>query len=652
MPNLRPQAWIGLAIAGIAGLFIFLFQIGTLLAIGSLGWSTLTFQGSLTAAADSLAEGNFAEAQQDFDETAGAADWMVWSSQVPSVRVLSSVPGVGTAVANWERLAFATDAITDSTGELLALYGDLSGENGNQKIFSNGTINIELLKDLPPRVVAVDAGINSSRAQLERIDTSGPATGTLQRAKDSALRQILPVQQAVVALRDLAPLLPDALGANGPRRYLVAIANQAEMRASAGAPLSLVMVEFDDGAISIPIKGTTSIDLFPPVNRPVMWWGPAKNPFFPANPRLAPFVTSNTHPNLLYSAREMAGAWVGGDYPEVDGVIVIDLTAIAKVLDATGPITSPVYGEVTGDQLGNILLVEAYQEFGQEEADVRQEANQQLLDDLLSKLLSGDDVVTAARAIASTAPGRHFQVWMRNSRLESLAAQSGAAGIVRDPKYGDWSAVYTQNGNQSKVDVFQQRNVLVTAQLAEDGSARVTQQVTMTNATPADRPIGPPERIGYETSWVRNAYLMYVPDAAMNYRTNFPQGFVIRPFKNHQQFGQGFANDGFGQKIVRVVGWTPPGGQSVVSVSYELPPGTFSASAGGPVLGGRRLVYRLHADPQAIWNPSTLTVRVTGPAGRVPEPIDGAIITGSTIELSAVQDGPVRIRIPFVRANP
>lgn len=651
MPTLRPRTWIGLGIAGLAGLFVLAIQFGTLLAIGSLGWSGLTFQGSLTAAADSLQEGDFAKAQTDFDATAGAADWMVWSSTVPSVNALGKLPGASTAVANWERLAIATNSITDSTGELLALYGDLSGSNGNEKIFNNGAINIERLRELPPRVVAVDAGINNSLAQLERIETQGPFTSGLDRAKNSAIRQILPVQQAVVALRDLAPLLPDALGANGPRRYLVAIANQAEMRASAGAPLSLVMVEFDNGKISIPIKGTTSTDLFPPVNRPVTWWGPSGNPFFAENPRLAPFVRSNTHPNLLYSAREMAGAWQGGDYPEVDGVMVIDLTAIAKVLDATGPITSPVYGEVTGEKLGEILLIEAYQEFGQEDAAARQAANQQLLDDLLSKLLSGDDAVTAARAIASTAPGRHFQVWMRNGRLEALAAQSGAAGIVRDPDYGDWSAVYTQNGNQSKVDVFQQRTVHVTAQLAEDGSARVTQQLTMTNATPADRPEGPPERIGYETSWVRNAYLMYVPDAATNYRTSFPQGFVVRPFKNHQQFGQGFVNDGFGQKLVRIVGWTPPGGQAVVSVSYDLPPGTFAASAGGPVLGDRRLVYRLHADPQAIFNPSVLTVRVTGPAGRVPEPIEGAIITGNTIELSAVQDGPVRIRVPFVRAG-
>ena len=155
------------------------------------------------------------------------------------------------------------------------------------------------------------------------------------------------------------------------------------------------------------------------------------------------------------------------------------------------PVESPVYGTVDGARLGQILLIDAYQEFGQEGATERQQANQDLLNDLLDRLLSGDDLVSAAQAIASTAPGRHVQIWMRSPELQRLAVESGAAGIVDDPGTGDWSAVYTQNGNQSKVDVFQQRNVLVTAQVAEDGSARVTQQMTVTNATPPERPGGP-----------------------------------------------------------------------------------------------------------------------------------------------------------------
>jgi hypothetical protein len=303
-----------------------------------------------------------------------------------------------------------------------------------------------------------------------------------------------------------------------------------------------------------------------------------------------------------------------------------------------------VYGTVDGERLGQILLIDAYATFGQEGAADRQEANQELLNDLLDRLLSGSDLVSAAQAIASTAPGRHFQAWMRNPQLQRLAADAGASGQVHDPDAGDWSAAYTQNGNQSKVDVFQQRNVLVTAQVAEDGSARVTQQMTVTNATPPDRPAeGTFGRIGYETMWLKAAYIMYVPDAAVNYRVSYPTGFAVRPFKNHPQLGRGWVDDGFGHRMIRVVGWTSPGGQSAVSVAYDLPAGTFSGETAG------ELAYRLQAEPQALWVPSTLTVQVTAPAGWTPVEQAGQEVSGSTATVSALQTAPVNVLIRFAR---
>ena len=167
--------------------------------------------------------------------------------------------------------------------------------------------------------------------------------------------------------------------------------------------------------------------------------------------------------------------------------------------------------------------------------------------------------------------------------------------------------------------------------------------MNVTNATPPERPEGPPERVGYETSWLKNAYIMYVPDKAKNYVPNYPQGFAIRSFKNHQQYGRGFANDGNGHKIVRIVGWTPPGGQTTVSVSYDLPSGTF----GG---GGDLLVYSLRAEPQSLFRNSTLTVRVTAPERWQPEPEDGMKVTGRTGEVSAIQDAPVDVTMSFTRS--
>jgi hypothetical protein len=634
---------LGVAAALLGGIFIFWLQASFTASLVSLGVGARSFQTSLTSAVAQVTGGDFAGAQADYNQVQTAADRVSASSGGPAMDLMAGVPGVGTAVDNWRHLASATNAITVSTGELITLFGDLSGESGAQKIFSDGAIDVARLRELPPRVAAIDAGVTASTHDLEAIQTSGPAAGLLAKVRDKAITEIAPVQETIDALVDLAPLLPDALGANGVKRYLIAIGNQAEMRASGGAPLSLVLVEFNNGRISIPIKGQTSTQLFPPMNASVKWWGPSLNPFFPDNPRDAPMVVTNTHPSMLFSGREIAGAWVGGDFPAVDGVITLDLSAIGAVLNALGPVQSPAYGEVTGDQLGQILLIDAYQQFGQAEAEARQVANQQLLDDLLTTLLSGDDLVTAAKAVAGTAPGRHFQVWMRNPVFESLMVKSGAAGEVKAPDTGDWSAVYTQNGNQSKVDVFQQRNVLVTVQMAADGSARVTQQLNLTNATPAERPEGPPERVGYETSWLKAAYLMYVPNAATSFTPSYPQGFAVRPFKNHQQYGRGFANDGNGQKLVRVVGWTPPGGQTSVSVSYELPAGTFGTDGS--------LAYVLHSDPQSLFNNSTLTVRATAPDGWSPVATPGMNVNEQTAEVSAVQSGPVDVRIAFEKTG-
>ena len=637
---------VSVAAALLGGAVLWL-QAGLAYSFALLGSGGLGLQDHLSKAADGLTAGDYAAGNAEYQLALESTQSLQRGLDLPQVEFIARFDIFTTAIGNWQSVASAASDITAATGELLSLYGDLSGKSGTQKIFSDGAIDLERLEQVAPRVDSVLANLSSAETDLLAIRTDTRWTGPLDQIRDRALAEMAPVQTAVEVLVDIAPVLPQTLGADGPRRYLIAIGNQAEMRASFGAPLSLVMVEFDDGRISIPIKGQTSTELFPPLNARVQWFGPAYNPFFIGNQRKRPFVVTNTHPNMLFSAQEMAGAWTGGNYPPVDGIVAMDLTAIAAVLRATGPIESPVFGTVDADRIGQILLVDAYQEFGQEDAIARQAANQQLLDELLSRILSGDDLVNAAQAIASTAPGRHFQVWMRDERLQKLSVEAGAAGIVDDPQTGDWSAMYTQNGNQSKVDVFQQRNQLVVVNLAEDGSARVSQQLTLTNATPPDRPEGPPERIGYETSWLKNAYILYVPKAARNYRVDYPQDFNVRPFAGHgrRQLGGGWIDDGLGNTMIRVVGWTPPGGQSAITVSYDLPAGTFSL--GPDSSSPTSLEYRIRAEPQALFIDPTLTIQVTPPAGWKPVTVPGMQVSEGTATLSAVLDRPLDIGVRF-----
>lgn len=649
---------VALALGGgaalVVGALIFWFQVGALSAVGQLAWGGYGLQAHLSAAADGLTSGDYEAGTREQELALQSVHRLESSLDGRAVGVLARVPALEPAIRNWRQATNAAQEITDATGELITLYGDLSGKTGTSKIFQDGAIDLARLDQVPGQVTEVQQNLRQARRSLTAIRTDTVATRPLDAIRTRALDEMQPVQVAVDALVDIAPLLPQALGSDGPRRYLVAIGNQAEMRASFGAPLSLVMVEFDDGRISIPIRGQTSTELFPPLNAPVEWYGPGMNPFFPGNTRFRPFVVTNTHPNLLFSAQEMAAAWEGGGFPRVDGIIALDLTAIAAVLEATGPIESPVYGSVDANRLGELLLIEAYQQFGQDDALARQAANQQLLDELLTRLLSGEDLITVARAIVGTAPGRHFQVWMRERALQLLAMRSQVAGVVADPGIGDWAAVYTQNGNQSKVDVFQQRNVLKQVFLQPDGSATINQIITTTNATPPERPEGPPERIGYETSWLKNAYLIYTPPNATNRRVDYPNGFTVRPFKGHarDQLGGGWVNDGFGYPLLRVVGWTPPGGDSVISVTYDMPAGTFvpgDLPEDADLTTLDAVEYRVQAEPQALFNDQTLTVQVYPPPGWRVVTYPGMKVEDGAGIVSAVVSGPTRIGVTAIR---
>ena len=138
---------------------------------------------------------------------------------------------------------------------------------------------------------------------------------------------------------------------------------------------------------------------------------------------------------------------------------------------------------------------------------------------------------------------------------------------------------------------------------------------------------------------------MYVPNAAIDYRASYPGDFAVRPFKGHgrRQLGSGWVDDGFGHKLIRVTGWTPPGGQTAVSVSYELPPGTFSTD------NPNVLEYTLQAEPQSLFVDSLLTVSVTPPAGWRVEQQPGMQVTDGTATVSAVQSGPVNVQMSFRR---
>ena len=134
-----------------------------------------------------------------------------------------------------------------------------------------------------------------------------------------------------------------------------------------------------------------------------------------------------------------------------------------------GPIESR-YGTLTPENLVQKLLIKAYKEQGTEIA-LRQQENDNLMRVVMGSLTAGGGLLDKARALGEAIPARHLQMYFRDKRLQQLVDEKNLGGAVPDPTVGNLSAVFTQNGNGSKLDVFQERTVKEHIKLRKDGSA-------------------------------------------------------------------------------------------------------------------------------------------------------------------------------------
>jgi len=396
-------------------------------------------------------------------------------------------------------------------------------------------------------------------------------------------------------MRSVLERMPDALGRHGTKTYLLVALNPAELYPGGGAALNAALVRFTDGVLSVPLKGTVSTKIFP--NNPRVVWDHVVNAPYFAPGAGALFSFSDLHPDFTVTGVEMQRSWVANGKAPVDGVIALDPAAISAALRVSGPVTSPVYGQITADNLVQKLLVDGYTDFGIQGVERRHQLNEALMNTIFSRLKAGSGAISMLRAIASTAPSHHLRIFINDPALQQSVAHAGLDGGFPAPG-GDLLAVFSENQNGSKVDIFQKRTVTRDVTLAADGSATVTTKISAFYDVPtAGRQST--DRRGYLTSWAENWYLAYLPAGATLVSYTAPttdaddhDDPVVYPDRN-------------GLSVMRLRRWTPAGGTTDLTMVYTFPAGTFSTPDG--------VDYRLSTMPQPLTQPATMTVTVTGP---------------------------------------
>jgi hypothetical protein len=522
------------------------------------------FEKSLTAGDRVAARRHLRKAEQALSEARGATD-------KPQVRIAKWLPYTRNTVTDLDHLLSAATVLVGSANDAMGLYASVSGDGST--LFKDGQVDLDELASARDALLGMSAALDKAESELEQVDGDGPLGDEALAKKKSALKQIRSVQRRIAPFTPVIDALPAAVGAEGTKRYLVAIMNPAEMRASGGAPLSMALVVFKKGKLTIPLKGTTSsVTKGSPEgllgDSPQLVWPRVKtDPFQPAVGEPQRFVNAGFNPDFRVSGEQMMRATPKFFGHKTDGVIALDVVALSHLLDAVGPVESE-YGVLTPENLVDELLVKAYVEQG---ADVlgRQARNDALMTTILTDITAGGGIRTKVTALAKAIPNRHLQFFFRDKRLQRVAEEMDAAGAVPSPKVGNLTAVYTQNGNGSKVDVFQDREIDETVQLRKDGSALVRRTVTLKNNTPPYVGDVPDARRGYLTRWVTNLVINLMPPGARI--TDEPEvELEVTQKKGVDQAGRTFAQ-------AAVV--TSPGGSSTLSWEYVVPRAAYRTGA-------------------------------------------------------------------------
>jgi hypothetical protein len=302
-----------------------------------------------------LTDGDLAAARSTLvalqKETATAKD----KTSGPLWTVATVLPWLGDDLSAVRTITVALDEL--ASGGLPALIDVAAALESGTLAPSAGKIDLAVLRRTTDRLARAAAVVHRATGRVAAIRTAG-LTGQVDAAVTQLREALRKAERLIGPAERAAEVLPDLLGADGPRRYLMLFQNLAEVRATGGMPGAFIVVETHDGAVQLIEQGSAAaaIRSFP---APVLPLDPDAEALyserlgiFPADVNLTP-----DFPTAARLAREMYRLRSG---KTVDGVIATDPVALSYLLRASGPVPMPFGAPLTADSAVRMLLSQIY----------------------------------------------------------------------------------------------------------------------------------------------------------------------------------------------------------------------------------------------------------------------------------------------------
>lgn len=419
------------------------------------GWQAAVLAREARTGQERLAAARAALADRDLDlahaRAEEAADHLARADAAAAAvpfRVLSLVPVVGDDVRGVRTLASASHAAAADV--VVPALGAARTFLAAQQQAPDGSVDLVALRDAGGAVSDAAAASARVRADVERIDASAMVP-PLQTRTDDAVAALVGLDDQVQRADGLLAVLPGALGADGPRSYLLAAQNLAEARPTGGIMGSWALLSVDGGTVSLLETGAN--DDLESLRGRLPELPPEVLALYGQDLALSPNV--NLVPDFPIAAGLLSEVWTAQGRPLPDGVVGVDVVALARVLGATGGVEVPGGPPLTRDNLVQVVQADAYRTFADDDAARRAylSAVMATVFDSLLRADWGDPAV--GQAVGRSLADRHVQLWAADERVQDALEGVGAAGHL--PQADDGTSdvrLHLTNLDGSKLDQY------------------------------------------------------------------------------------------------------------------------------------------------------------------------------------------------------
>jgi hypothetical protein len=296
--------------------------------------------------------------------------------------------------------------------------------------------------------------------------------------------QVARARSAASASADAFELLPDMLGKEQPRTYLLMIQNPAELRSTGGLPGSLALLHAENGKVTMGWQGSAA-DVTS-LTGPVVTLAKDTQLQYGTSPA-SDFRDLNFTPDFPEAARIAKAMVENRLHVDVDGVISVDPVALAEMMRGTGPVEVTNGVTLSAGNVVSALLNQTYQVLDDQEAQNTffETAARRIFDSVMAG--QGDQQL-AIRGLAAAGGQHRVLVWSAHDAEQSVLAGTAVSGSLAGPDARRAQiGLYINDSTAGKMDYYlQYRTTAAAVDCRHGGAQDVRATMALTSVMPAD----------------------------------------------------------------------------------------------------------------------------------------------------------------------